>query len=811
MKIAVRSALLCALVSVAQGQAAHAQEAELSTIPVAPTESAAVDSAATGEQPNDTVDLAEIIVTAQKRSQSLQKVPVSVGVIDGGTMAESGNFDAGALENFVPNVEIDIDAQAPVIGIRGYDTETDNVGFEPAVGLVLDDLALGRPEFIPDGMYDIDRVEVLRGPQGTLFGKNTIAGVITFRSVAPQDHFAAGLSLTGGDPDQKRAEAFVNLPLDDDAMRLAGVYWDRDGDVWNTAQERYENTQKQSAGRIQFALNPSDDWHIALSGQYSDTHVSYAPWQLDAASPNALAYAQTFDPETEDDPLNAQTSFDQPGFVNRTSDLERVLVEYDAGDIGGLRDVRFTTIVGHAGFDLTTLIDSDVSASDIIRTDFLVDYAQNSIEFRPSGTADSLFGLAGPVEWTLGLFAFQSEMESHLDAFAGNNMLDFALSAAGIEALGGPDIGPLGPILDGLPNLDVPINDALLRGFWQDTESYAAFGQMNWSLTDRLSAIIGARFGVEFKKADFDVERVGPGIVAVVIGAQPFETTRKRRETDFSPKLGLQYEWTPDVMTFATATRGFKGGGFNATASDDTNLEFEPEKATSFEVGLKSRLFDRRFTLNLTGYRTDIDNLQTVDFDGVAYKTANAAKARLTGIEIESLWRPAIGWFSLAAAVAFSKAEYVSYTTAPAADEDIDEENNGGPGDHDPDNDGKQDLSGRTLANAPRITGTLSPQLSFPLFAGLSGQIAVDVSYRGDQYSAVDLDSHSFQEAYTVLGARMSVTSGDGRWLFVVNGNNLTDKRTLDLVFDHSVFADTYVAQQNPLRSVSATLRYSFP
>ncbi|MDB5968437.1 MAG: TonB-dependent receptor [Hydrocarboniphaga sp.] len=121
-----------------------------------------------------------------------------------------------------------------------------------------------------------------------------------------------------------------------------------------------------------------------------------------------------------------------------------------------------------------------------------------------------------------------------------------------------------------------------------------------------------------------------------------------------------------------------------------------------------------------------------------------------------------------------------------------------------------QDLSGRTLANAPTVTGTLSPTLVLGLPWKITARFGIDVAYRGDQYSAVDLDSHSFQNAYTLLGAHLLLGSDDKRWSFVVNGNNLTDKRTLDLVFDNSVYANTYTAQQSPLRSVSATLRLGF-
>jgi iron complex outermembrane receptor protein len=777
---------------------AHAQQ----QADALPTIAVGADNAAASPARGDdaAIELEEVVVTAQKRKQSLQDVPLSVGVVTGETLAQSGNFDSSSLENFVPNVEIDIDPQAPVIGIRGYDTETDNVGFEPAVGLVFDDLALGRAEFIPDGLFDMDRVEVLRGPQGTLFGKNTIAGVINFRSYEPDNILAGSLALTGGDdPLQRRAEAMLNVPIGENyAARVAGVYWDREGDVENSTLNRHENTLDQKAARVKFDGNPGENWHVSLSGQYSDLHVDYAPWQLDAASPAALRYAQGYDSSTEDNPLDAHTAFNTPGYVDRYSHVERALVDYTVGDVWGMHDVKLTTVFGHAAFNLATIIDADVSAADIIITDFRNAYNQDSVEFRPSGTADSLFGLAGPVEWTMGLYAFRSKLESHLDAIAGDNLVDFALSDAGLQALGAPDIGTLGVILDSLPNLpSVPINDKLLRGFWQDTQSYAVFGQMTWTLTEKLSAILGARFGIDEKKADFDEQRVGVGLVALVIGATPFTDTRRRTETDVSPKAGLQYQWARDLMTFATYTGGFKGGGFNATAASDSNLEFSPERASSFEAGFKSRFLDRRFTFNGSVYRTDIDNLQTVLFDGVTYQTANAAKARLQGVELESMWRPDLRWFNLMASVAFSNAEYVKYRDAPAASDDTSGSDT-------------QDLSGRTLANAPTITGTVSPTLVFGLWPKASAHFGVDVAYRGDSYSSVDLDQHSYQSGYYLLGAHVMVGDDAGRWSIVVNGNNLTDKRTLDLVFDNSVYKHTYTEQQSPLRSVSATLKVGF-
>ncbi|WP_028009299.1 TonB-dependent receptor [Solimonas flava] len=786
---ALAAALAAALAGPAAAQeAAPAEPLPTIALPEDTPPPVAVDAPEAGA-------LEEVIVTAQKRKQSLQDVPVSVGVVSADTLSESASFDAGSIENFVANVQIDADPQGPVVGIRGFSTETDNVGFEPAVGIVIDQLAIGRSEFVPDGLFDLDRVEVLRGPQGTLFGKNTIAGVINFITREPEDRFTGDLMLTGADPLQRRAEAGVTVPIIDGlSARAAGVYWKKDGDVENSTLNRKENSFVQKAGRLKLEATPGERWKISLSSQLSDTSVDYNNWQLYAASAAALSFAQDYDASAEDNPLDAHTTQNTPGYVNRHSNLSRGVIEYDAGDWLGSHDVSFTTVLGHAGFSIRSYFDIDTSAADIINTRFNVDYQQNSIEFRPSGKADSLFGLGGGVDWTLGLYAYGADLDSHLDTLAGDNLLSFAASCAGLQALGLPTRDDC--LLNALPHLPaIPLNDQLLRGFSQTTESYAAFGQMTWKLGEHLSTIAGLRYGWEKKRADFDTRKVGLGLVAAVVGADTFTEHLERQETDISPKLGFQYEWSRELMGFATYTRGYKGGGFNATADNADNLSFKPEKASAWEAGVKSRWLDRRLTLNATVYYTQVDDLQTVDNQGTSFQIGNAATAHLEGVELETQWR-ALRWLQFVSSLAYGRAEYGSYKNAPAAQEDGDAET--------------QDLSGKTLSHAPKLSGALSPIVTVPLPASLSLKLAADLSYRSGQYSSVDLDSHSHQDGYWLVGGRVVLLPDSGSWSFVVSGNNLTNERALDLVFDHAVFANSYVAQQIPLRSVAASIQYNW-
>lgn len=816
-----RSLCLCALTLSLLATAPWAQEAApeppLAGIPVQSLPETSAPAA--GETVAENTRLQDVVVTAQKRKQSLQKVPVSVGVVSGETLAQAGSFEAGGLENFVANVEIDSDPQAPVIGIRGFFTETDNVGFEPSVGLVFDDLSLGRPEFIPDGLFDLDRVEVLRGTQGTLFGKNTIAGVINFQTAEPTGSPGASATLTVGEPLQRRLETVFNAPFGEDyAGRLAGVSWLQNGDIYNSTLARDEGRSQQTAGRLKLLARPSEDWRLSLSTQVSKTQVDYATWQLYDVDADAMDYALGFDSSTEDDPLDRHTAFNLPGYVDRNSNVSRALLVYEPQRAPwSLEDFSLTVVGGHAATNFRALIDSDVTAADLISTPFVLDYQQDSLELRAGLSSGSLFGLGGPVDAVFGLYGLRAELNSSLDNYAGSDLINFALSPAGLEALGIPSPDLLDPILAAIPDFSLPLNDGVLRGFRQTTNSEALFGQMSWHFTERFAAILGARLGQDKKVADFNTEQVGPGIVVLVVGAEPFTDHRERKEEDFSPKLGLEAQWTPDLMSYVSWTRGFKGGGFNGAADTNEDLEFEAEHADSWEAGIKSRLFGRSLTLNAALYRTDVKNLQVVDLTDFTYVIGNAAEARLQGLELEARWRPKRArWFEFNASAAFSEAEYLSYTEAPLSQTEAAERSQRsecqGPSQTQPTSCRSQDLSGRTLANAPTVTLSASPTLLFPVPYSDSLGLAwsVDVSYRGDQYSATDLDPHSYQAGYTLLGSRLVLAPKSRRWAIVASGSNLTDERKLDLVFDHSVFNNSFVGQQISGRSLLLSFQASW-
>ena len=259
--------------------------------------------------------------------------------------------------------------------------------------------------------------------------------------------------------------------------------------------------------------------------------------------------------------------------------------------------------------------------------------------------------------------------------------------------------------------------------------------------------------------------------------------------------MGLSYEVSDDVSTYLSWTRGFKGGGFNAISFQNQNLSFEPERGDNTEFGIKSKFLDGTLGLNLTVYNTDVTDMQVVNFNGIGFDVFNAAEARLRGVEADVRWLTPLPWLEINAALAVAEAEYSSYPDAPTPAGSEAEE---------------QDLSGKTLPKAPRVTASLSPQITLPLFGGLGMNLGFNISHRGDQFLALDLDPRTEQKAYTLYDAYIGVGPEDGKWSVTLRGENLGDEEALSFVADHNLYANSYFSTQIPLRRVSMSLNMNW-
>jgi outer membrane receptor protein involved in Fe transport len=778
----------------------------LATIPVPAAPEPPASAPAQADAPRQ---LDEVVVTAQKTKQSARKVPISVTALGGEFIQQTGAADLADVSLYVPNVRVDADdLGSPQVFIRGFGTNAFNPSFESSVGFVQDEIYFGRPGYFTESMFDIERVEVLRGPQGTLFGKNTIAGVFNVTSKGPESGLGAdGRYFYGEDNEQRFEGGAGGMITDWFGARVAGLYRTQDGELYNQFLDRDEEKMTQKAGRLKLRLFSGLHFDSELTAAISETEAAFWPFQLMKLDDDTRNYLRGFDPNIEDDPLDFRTSMDTPGFIEKGSETIGLKTQWAIGDLGPLYNFNTVLVLGWSKFRIDQLNELDVSPADIARLDNHEDHEQKSVELRFTGSADSLFGLGEGLDFVAGGFYFDSDYTLLAQVMAGRDLGSWLLTDDFAQLLledgSAGTTGALG--LPGLPILGAvtaPLTDGDLYRFdyVQNIESLALFGQATWYLTERWAVTPGVRLNKEKKTVDTrgashcnlkDNLGIPLCVMEQILESQDYDYRGLTRdETDVSPKLALQYFAANDINYYASYTRGFKSGGFNSTSFTGTDLEFKPEKAQTYELGLKGRFFDRKLGFNLTLYKTDFKDLQVLAFNGVFFDVATA-DAKSQGLEADFTWITPYAPLRIAGSVGLIDAKYTHYPDAPA-----------------PISQGigsTQDLSGKRIAFAPRTTGTLTPSLTYP-FWGLLGMLAVDVIYQGDQYTDTDLDENTHVDAYTKLAARIILSNVTRTWSVSIGGSNLTDERVLNQVTDATFFPGAYFAQQASGRQLFAVV-----
>lgn len=770
---------------------------------------ALISSTATAEDRTRVIE--EVVVTAQKSQQSLQDVPISISALSGDFMQDNAIGDLVAVSAYVPNVRVEFTSpSSPQVFIRGFGTNSFNPSFEPAVGLVQDEVFYGRPSYFSESMYDLERVEVLRGPQGTLFGKNTIAGVFNVSShPVPAESGSEGkLSYREEEYGEQRIEAGMGYRLSPTlGLRLSAMKWQRDGRMENTLLERKEDDRDQDAFRAKLNWQPSERSEVELIAQQSRTQVNFWPRQLMQLDDDTRDYLERFDPNIEDDPYNFQTSFNEDGKLYQRSDSLVLRGAYDFGEVGGLSRLDSTLVIGLSWLDVEQHQDLDVSPADLLNLDEVDDYSQQSLEWRFSGAADSLFGLGGSVEFISGIYYFNSDFHIIADVIVGQDIASYALTKDAQQLLSGNSNAPGNPLAGTLATLLPQLTDTLQESdyyrfdYRQNTEATALFGQVSWDISDKWVLTPGLRLNHETKKSSPTGQGkcsnpVLPCITATLIGGQDYAPGEiERSETQLSPKLTLSYFLNEDISFYTSLSRGFKSGGVNAISFTGEQLEFEPEEARSIELGLRSQWLDNSLQLNMTAYRMDFDDLQVLAFNGLLFDVTNAAAAFSEGLESEVQWLTPYTPLSINASLGHLHARYKEYKDGPA-----------------PISEGigaKQDLGGETLAFAPRWTATISPTLEYVL-GELLLKASMNIQHQGEHYTDTDLDDNTRIPDTTTVAANLTLRSSEQGWSLSVGGKNLTDERSLNQVIDTAMFPGTYNPSQNPGRSLFASLAYQW-
>ncbi|MBL0965276.1 MAG: TonB-dependent receptor [Blastomonas sp.] len=677
-------------------------------------------------EPDTFVEENTIIVTAQRREQSLSEVPLAVSVFSGTFLEKSRTETVADLVAFSPGVSGTSVAQTtPRIAVRGISTEDFGVGSDPALGIYIDDVYLGRGVSSVADLFDVRQVEIVKGPQGTLFGRNTTAGAISITTAKPVSTFEGSGEIAYGRFDEVVARGVVNLPIIEDvALRVAGSSRTRDGFVRNTQSGRIGAIDSQAI-RASLGYDGATTTMLA-SFEYRNTRNEPGPY----INP-VLVGTDPFGPISSN--LVCGLLLAPHDFIDSYRATLRIEHEFAGG-------TTLTAITAYNGFDNSYLEDTDASPFSLL-------------EFGTKGVQDSysqelrLTGEAGRLTWAFGAIAARDVARS--TQFAQFSEEDFCaiLFASDCTTAIGAQGDPL----------VTERSEARSRN-----TSFGVFGDFTFKATERLDLIAGLRFSHDRKNFTVRLPRndnlLGPVIIvppsdeelAALGTVSPDGTLRQTyRDSGWQPRFALNYRVSDVISAYASVTRGYKAGGFNQL---NPGPAFRPEAVWSYEIGVKGDLPDQRITFDLAAYRFDYSDLQAlVDFAG-SVVTRNAGTATGEGIEGSVIWRPSNG-LTLSAGAAWQDIRYGRFVAGPG-----------------------QDFSGNRLVRSPEFTANFIADVDTPIFADLRLLARGEFSYQSSQFFRPSNDRFTRQEGFALLGGSFGVGIGDD-WEVRAFASNLLGER----------------------------------
>jgi iron complex outermembrane receptor protein len=788
---------------------AHAQSpsAEPATADASPTEAA----------PSPRGD--DIVVTARRRDEQLQDVPLAISVLGGAQLDATGSINVGRLQQIQPSVQFfSTNPRNSAANIRGLGAPfgLTNDGIEQGVGIYIDEVYYSRIAVATFDFLDVERIEVLRGPQGTLYGKNTTAGAINIVTRAPTFEPEARLELSLGNLDYIAVKASASGPIVDDklAIRLAASKSLRRGTIFNLASNRWVNEQDNLGLRGQLLWRASNGLDVTLAADYNrqnpeccaQIYVRTGATQRPLSRQyGALAAVFGYSPPSTD-PFDRLTDLDTPldAFQELGGIALRAKWDLGPGTLTSVTAWRFWNWGPSNDRDFTGLPITTVSANPSKQN-------QYSQELRYAGSSGSL-------DYVGGLFAYRQNQHTTGSQEQGPAASRWLLNPTSANA-NNP------AVLNGLRSE----NDIRL-----ETTSLAAFGQLSWRVNDRLRLQPGLRVNYDKKSGSYAaVVTTGAGSTTLnndqrgILAPQSYEA--EFSDWNVSGDFTVAYDLAKDVLAYATYAKSFKSGGINLAglpldASNNpilTAATVKPEKVDHFEVGLKTQFLNRRATLNLAGFWTSIDDYQATVTNGqlgvLRGYLANAEKVRVRGIEADFSIRPARG-LSLYLSGAFTDHEYVRFVDAPcppelaggaAATPANPASPPGTPGGFSPAN---CDISGQWLPGISKWAFSFGAEYGLPAkLLGRSGEVYVgaDGSYRSRFSSNPSRSAYTDIEGYTLASFRLGFRSDDG-WNGFLWVRNAFDARYYDVLATQSGSTGLIVGQPGDPRTWGVTIQKRF-
>ncbi len=793
MKLTFASGLLLASTSTI----AIAQEA-----PSSPPASVEVTAQPVEESPEERVQrssvASDIVVTARRRQEQVQDVPIPISVVGVKELDNTGSFNVSRLQQLQPTLQFySTNPRNSSVNIRGLGAPLGltNDGIDQGVGVYIDQVYLSRVAAATLDFLDVAQIETLRGPQGTLYGKNTVAGAINITSKAPSFSFEGRAEVSAGNLEFKQGKASISGPIADNiAIRLGTAVTSRRGTVFNVASGNYVNEQDNLGVRGALLWKASDDLSFTLSGDYTRQNpeccaqifvrVGSTQRPLNRQF-DALAAAQGYEPVSRN-PFDRLTDLDAD--LNAKNVLGGVSLrgelELGSGTLTSVTAWRFWDWLPANDRDFTGLPITTLSQNPTKQN-------QYTQEFRYAGEGKGF-------DYVLGAFAFYQDIHT-----TGTQRQGSAASRWLINPTNALANDPT--VLDGL----TASNDIRMKNF-----SGALFGKLNWKITDALTFSPGVRLNYDDKVGDYvSIVRDGQGNLVPYSGGTARQAAQrdaiqpqafndvKFQEWNVSYDATLSYKVAPDVLAYGTYAHTFKSGGLNLNGVPVVNgvvqtqlAQVAPEKVDHFEIGVKSQFWDRRATFNLTAFWTQIKDYQAVvnnqSTSTLRGYLANAGKVRVRGVEADFSVQPTAG-LTLYVNGAYNDGRYLDFQNAPCPPElsgggtpSASNPTIGAPGAPGTNSPIVCDISGQWLPGISKWAFSYGAEYSAPgniLGEAGEGYVAVDANSRTKFSSNASRSIYTDIDGYTLANARVGFRTDDGLNAFLWM-RNVFDKQYFEVL-----------------------------
>ena len=777
--------------------------------------------------------LEEMVVTARKAEESLQDVPLSVTVMSGDKLTEAGVTKIEELVLHVPNVTMSETGIGTNLYIRGIGSGI-NQGFEQSVGMYIDGVYHGRAQLMRAPFLDLAQVEVLRGPQVTLLGNNSIAGAMNLTTAKPTDEFEASAGgLYEPDHNEQELTGIVSGPLFSNlAGRLAVRYRSMDGYLDNIILNAEEPDREEKSARLTLEWT-ADSWDTTLKLEQNHFDVKGRQIEIfnelpstttgssatgfsrntgcNGSDPNSeclwvpeLTYLEYLEQNFDSNPLIQN---DQLDFVRGTNG-DHSNNEVTTGvftlniDFG---DYEFTAITGWLNYDYNELCDCDFTGAKQFQLLSEEDYTQWSQELRISSPTERR------MRFMAGLYYQDEELKFGDQIFLPVDGGVVRLVGLATEGTGDGAFDALG-------------DTSAFRDFNQDTYVSSAFGQLSFDLTDRWITNFGLRYTHTEKaairvlrlgdlnrvafdinnQAGFDQLTLGAPLFSSIFNAAFHQLSGNRKKDRLSWAFVTDYQWTDDVMVYGSAKKGFKSGGYDVRSNsepvpgstgngtlypssvagsvsnvDAGSFEFDDEEALAFELGSKMSLADGAAELSVALFYTKFSDLQVSIYDGtLGFNVGNAAKATTQGVELDGRWQLTDNWM-LSGSLAYLDFEFDDFLNGQCVQ--------GQASDYPVDAPillrGKCDYTGKTNQYVADYSGAIAINYEKELGPVLF-RSTLDVLFTDSYLPSQNLDKRTEQDAYAKLNLRLAVGDPDGLWEVAVLGRNLTDETIITYAND---------------------------